>query len=392
MAITKLCSLRRLGLRETPINHVPKGISELKSLNDLEGFPIGHGSDNSARIQDGWNLDELGPLLQLRKLDMIKLERASPCSTDSLLVDKKCLKQLGLDCTERTDEPYCEDDVISIERTFEKLIPPRSTEDIRIVNFFGRKYPTWLRTTTTHLPSVGYLNLINCKLCVRLPAIGLLPNLKFLKIVGAIAVTTIGAEFVGCGLGNPGSTEVVAFPKLETLVIEDMPSWEEWTFVVGEEEAIVAGKEGGEHGAAAKQKGEAPSPRIQVLPCLKILQLVDCPKLRALPQQLVQKAGSLKELLLEDVHSLMVVDNLPLLSEVLVILDCEGLERVSNIPQVRLMRVQLCPALSCVEALDNLHQLFLAEDMQDVSSQWLPGLQERHRQLHGEDLDVYNWT
>jgi hypothetical protein len=28
--------------------------------------------------------------------------------------------------------------------------------------------------------------------------------------------------------------------------------------------------------------------------------------------------------------------------------------------------------------------------MQDVSSQWLPGLQERRQQLHREDLDVYN--
>ncbi|CAO1940341.1 unnamed protein product [Urochloa humidicola] len=138
-ALTELCSLRRPGLAGSPINQVPKGISELKFLNDLEGFPIGHGSDNSARTQDGWNLDELGPLMQLRKLAMIKLERASPCSADSLLVDKKFLKQLGLYCTERTDEPYCEDDVINIERTFEKLIPPQSIEHISIMDFFGRR-------------------------------------------------------------------------------------------------------------------------------------------------------------------------------------------------------------------------------------------------------------
>jgi hypothetical protein len=43
---------------------------------------------------DGWNLDELCSLLQLWKLDIIKLERASPCSMDSLLVDKKFLKKL----------------------------------------------------------------------------------------------------------------------------------------------------------------------------------------------------------------------------------------------------------------------------------------------------------
>jgi hypothetical protein len=86
-----------------------------------------------------------------------------------------------------------------------------------------------------------------------------------------------------------------------------------------------------------------------------------------------------------------VVENLPFLSEMLLIAGCEGLERVSNIPQVRELRAHLCPNLRYVERLDSLHQLFLSKDMQDVSSRWLPGLQEKHQQLHGEDMDVYTW-
>ena len=84
LAIYKLCNLRRLGLDGTPINQVPKGIGELKSLNDLEGFPIAGSNVNSARMQDGWDLEELDPLWQLRRLDMIKLE-----SKDTLLANKK---------------------------------------------------------------------------------------------------------------------------------------------------------------------------------------------------------------------------------------------------------------------------------------------------------------
>jgi hypothetical protein len=190
LAITELCNLRRLGLDGTPINQVPKGISELKYLNDLQGFPIGGGSDNRARMQDGWNLDELCPLLQLWKLDMIKLERASPCSMDSLLVDKKFLKKLNLFCTVRIGEPYSEKDVNNIERTFEKLIPPQGIEDIGIGYFFGRRFPTWLGTTS-HFPSLKYLKLIGCISCEQLPAIGHLPNLKFLKIEGATAINKI---------------------------------------------------------------------------------------------------------------------------------------------------------------------------------------------------------
>jgi hypothetical protein len=86
------------------------------------------------------------------------------------------------------------------------------------------------------------------------------------------------------------------------------------------------------------------------------------------------------------------MENLCILSEALLIVDCEGLERVSNLAQVRELRVHQCANLRCVERLNNLRQLFLTEDTQEISSQWLTGLQEQHRQLYGEDMDVYTWT
>jgi hypothetical protein len=99
----------------------------------------------------------------------------------------------------------------------------------------------------------------------------------------------------------------------------------------------------------------------------------------------------MKELHLRHVYNLKVVENLCLLSEVLVLYGCEGLEKVSNLPLVRELRVAYCPNLRCVEELGNLEQLWLDVDMQDVSSQWVPGLKHQRQQCNGEDLDVYTW-
>nr|BBF89193.1 putative NBS-LRR-like protein B [Oryza barthii]BBF89197.1 putative NBS-LRR-like protein B [Oryza barthii] len=400
-AITRLCNLRRLGIDFTPINKVPRGIGRLQFLNDLEGFPVGGGSDNT-KMQDGWNLQELAHLSQLRRLDLNKLERATPrSSTDALLLtDKKHLKKLNLCCTAPTDEAYSEEGIGNVEMIFEQLTPPRNLEDLMIVSFFGQRFPTWLGTA--HLSSVKYVILTDCQSCMHLPPIGQLPNLKYLRIEGASAITKIGPEFVGCWEGNLRSTEAVAFPKLEMLIIKDMPNWEEWSFVeeeeVQEEEAAAAAQEGGEDGtAASKQKGEeapSPTPRSSwLLPCLNELELMGCPKLRGLPPQLGQQATNLKELFIREAKCLKTVEDLPFLSGFLQVEGCEGLERVSNLPQVRELFVNECPNLRHVEMLGSLEQLWLDEDMQEISQLWVPGLQEQHRQLHGDEheLEVIEW-
>ncbi|KAF0894914.1 hypothetical protein E2562_004914 [Oryza meyeriana var. granulata] len=105
-----------------------------------------------------------------------------------------------------------------------------------------------------------------------------------------------------------------------------MPNWEEWSFVEEEEEDAAA---------ATKQQGEALSPKSWLLPCLKKLQLVDCPKLRALPRQLGQQTTSLKELVILGASCLKTVEDLRFLSGFLSVGGCEDLEIVSNLPQVR---------------------------------------------------------
>ncbi|BAH94207.1 Os08g0258700 [Oryza sativa Japonica Group] len=359
MTITQLCNLRRLGLCHTPINEVPKGINRLKFLNDLGGFPISSGSNNNTEIQDGWNLDELGSLSQMRRLDIIKLERATPLySTTSLLTYKKHLKVLYLCCSGWTSEAYSDEDVSNNERIFEQLTPPNNLEDLSIYHFVFPKTPRTLR----------------CKSCMHLPPIGQLPCLKYMKILGT-NITKIGPEFVGFGVHKLESVEVAAFPKLECLVFSDMPNWEEWTF-----------------NETASVSVEASTPlTLKFLPCLEKLYIYGCPKLRALPLEIGQGTTRLRELHIRGANCLRVVDDIPFLSDCLSIRQCEGLERVSNLPQLRKLYLGVCPNLRNVEDLNSLELLLQTTDMQEMSSQWVPQLRDQHRHLHHEDLDVYTW-
>ncbi|XBI61898.1 hypothetical protein VPH35_042636 [Triticum aestivum] len=382
LAMTLLCSLRCLNLLGTEINRVPKGIGKLKFLTYLEDYPVGDGSANAV-LQDGWKLEELSSLSQMRYICLVKLERAAHSSRNAVLTDKRHLRKLTLEWTESGEGSYSKEDVSNTEKVFEQLKPPHNLEDLSIGRFFGQRYPTWF--DTTFLSSLIYLKLVDVRSCVHLPPIGKLPNLKYLRIDGANAVTKVGPEFVTCKEGDPVCSELVAFPKLECLIFTDMPNWEAWSFFDEE----VAAEEQGEDGADEILKEDAPSARLKLLPRLLELQLHNCPKLRDLPQQLGKDTSCLKELSLRKLNKLKVVEDRPVLSEVLVIGYCEGLERICNVPQVTELRVFGCPNLSHIVGLDSLQQLRLGKDMQEISSRWVPGLQEQHRRLHGEDLDVY---
>ncbi|KAJ4800474.1 Disease resistance protein (CC-NBS-LRR class) family [Rhynchospora pubera] len=345
--LTRLCNLRRIGIRESPIAHFPQGIEKLNLLNDMSGFVV-----CTSNKTDGWNLQELESLSFLRRLDINKLERAVPQVNDeypSVLETKSHLRFLQLSCTPQAKgsgkSQYTEKDVSNIETIYEELSPPPSLDRLVIWEYFGTRYPKWLNTSLPRLTSV---HLQNCVSCPALPPLGQLPYLKFLKIVGASSIKSIGSEF----LGNNRS---VAFPKLEVLHMQQMPKLEDWVL----DESV---------------KG------LVVFPRLTQLNIVDCRKLRSLPEKLNDATG-LKQVYIKGSHMMNVIENILSLSNQLQIKSCSSLKRISNVPHLRDLSISDCPALRRVDGLDQLQCLQLSDELMKQVPSWVSGFVKRRKYL-----------
>ncbi|KAJ3680265.1 hypothetical protein LUZ60_016543 [Juncus effusus] len=334
--ITQLSNLRRLGLVETPLTCVPKGIGKLRFLNNLEGFVVAN-EQCHGEMQTGWDLAELESLTQLKSLRLDKLENATIGTP--ILVGKCHLNSLQLSCTLQGDiqQPYSEEDSRKIEEIFEKLNPPHCLRYLIIWNFYGRRFPTWLVST----PNLTWLILVNCVTCVQLPPLGELLHLKCLRIRGARSVVSIGPEFFSTGI-NRG----ICFPKLELLLIEQMPNWEEWSLLYNVPE--------------------------ELMPSLAKIDIVNCPKLKALPEQL-KHLTNLQELLIDGAHGLQAVKNLNSSFDWIYIRS-RSCEEVSNIPNGKHLALIDCPAIRRVENLDALERVYVEDESMDHVPEWLLGL------------------
>ena len=354
-SITQLDDLRCLGLNGTPVTHVPKGLGKLKLLNDIGGFVAGGHTTCQTELQEGWGLEELEYLAQLRWLSITRLERAM--ISKPMLKSKCFLRHLILSCT-MPQYKLSFEEINTIEAIFEGLFPPPSLEKLQIINFCGQSLPGWLISSSleTNLPCIEYIHLIGCSFCTQLPPFGKLPQLRYLNIEDAFAIVNIGTEFVGM---HGVST---AFPKLEYLTFNGMPNWEEWSMSGNEEE-------------------EEPS-----MPHLVELQILGCPKLRSLPTTL-QKITTIQTIGITKCDSLTCVTNFRYLHNQLVIEKSSGVEIISNLPALNKLVITDVHALKHIEHLPSLRYMELCSSSLDKLPEWLQGLADTNRKL-ANDLQL----
>ncbi|XP_064942269.1 putative disease resistance RPP13-like protein 1 isoform X2 [Musa acuminata AAA Group] len=383
MTITRLHNLRSLVIEDTPLTHVPKGIGKLININNLNGFVVGHDNPTNEVDEVGCGLEELQHLSKLRYLSIYRLERAVTAA--SALAEKHSLRELILswmppedgedgDATDSGEDrratTWRKEEQIQMraEKICNELSPPSSLRTLFIEQFPGRQFPNWMMSSSLgeSLPNLVQLELLVFPSCTEFPPLGMLPLLKILRIKGAKAVMTVGPEFLGRSF--PGTC---AFPKLEYLVINDMPNWEEWS---------LCGVEEGGHRT-----------HLKLFPNLNECFLVDCPKLRALPEGL-SHATNLKELCIRRAHNLRQVTKLRL-SYKLLVRDNKMLSRISNVA-MKYLKVMDCPSLEYVDNLDKLqHVVLICPEHMDQLPQWLSRLIDQQRpnsaQWSFRKLEVY---
>ncbi|CAD6212861.1 unnamed protein product [Miscanthus lutarioriparius] len=344
--IEHLRGLRDLDLAGTVINDAAFRVGHLRSITSLCCFTVTSKEARAAQDRSGWPLDELKNLSQLRTLHIQKLEKAANRSeaTEMLLDAKKGLRELELSCSSTVRPLQTPELVRKIEDIFEEMHPPLCLESLKLVNYFGTRFPRWL--SVTFLPNLHDLDIIGCNFCQSFPPLGRMPELRSLYIADSLALKDIGAEFTGTE--HPHQ---VPFPKLENLHLRGLQKLQTWTDI--------------EPGA---------------FPSLQELQLESCPKLQNLPVGL-RHVTSLTKQHIADMASLEAVDDIATLRE-LIVWNTPNLKRISNLSSLEDINMCHCPMLESVENVDGLQTVHIFDhDLRDMP-RWIEAHASKLRSLN----------
>ncbi|KAL5755792.1 hypothetical protein ACOSQ2_020538 [Xanthoceras sorbifolium] len=296
--ISKLTHLRYLEVsKNDDIIELPEAVCELYNLQTID-------------ISDCYNLNKLpegiGKLVNLRHLInygsfceciyMPKgIERLTCLRTLSKVIvsgDKKactfeCLRNLnhlggsleircrGVDLGEINKAEFKNKTKLINEEALEDFQPPPNLESLELIGYEGTSRCNWI-ASLTKLRMVYFSGWSGTEL---LPPLGKLQFLERLLIRYMESVKRVGDEFLGMESDNlsasSSSSSVTAFPKLQSLEFDNMQDWEEWDYQT-------SGR-GGED--------------IKIMPCLRYLEISSCPKLKTLPDYILQST-TLEELVI----------------------------------------------------------------------------------------------
>ncbi|KAJ9190273.1 hypothetical protein P3X46_001493 [Hevea brasiliensis] len=250
---------------------LPKGLGKLISLREIKELTVGHNDEEAFSFGDLKDLNNLRGSLWIKGLghvaDVGEAKQAQ-------LKKKKHVTLMRLDFFEDKEGTRG----IHDQQLMEGLEPSSNLEDLIIVKYQGTTMvPSWMMSLT----NLRYLSMSFCRNCEHLPPLGKLPALESLYF-HVMGVKKFGAEFLGMGTQidkdiSSSSSSVVLFPRLVELKFIQMPKWEEW--------------EEWDNRMISRDEDT-------IMPRLHRLEVVNCSKLKKLPDKLLQKT-TLQELIID---------------------------------------------------------------------------------------------
>ncbi|GKV30499.1 hypothetical protein SLEP1_g39304 [Rubroshorea leprosula] len=259
-----LINLLHLRNERIALNFMPKGLEKLTGLKTLNVFVVTH---KGAALSDLGNLNHLCGSLSIGGLGSVKDKREVE---KAQLQNKKGITNLTLKFDLNGLPVSRANELETLEFPLGKL---PSLESLTVDEIVGHTNPIVWAGPSWITPLTNLKNMVieGCQLEHLLP-LGKLPSLESLKVDSNYKVKKVGVEFLGIETSlSPSSSSVFAFPNLKSLTFNLMGEWEEWDY---------------------ENRGEED---ITIMPRLSSLTINCCPKLKMLPDYILQST-TLQEL------------------------------------------------------------------------------------------------
>ncbi|CAL5348118.1 unnamed protein product [Camellia sinensis] len=253
-------------------NLMPVGLGQLTCLLTLPFFVVGQNK--------GCGIEELGCLHNLRgvvKIYVLEHVKSKEGAQKANLSSNPNIQELRFHWTNDEVENT---DINNAVDVLEGLKPHSNLKGLVIENYRGEKLASWMmvKDHTSLLYNLVKIELKYYKRLGEIPALGHLPFLQVLQIVGMHNVKSVGTEFYGPHNLNDGGRETSIFQALRELSLQYMPSLIEWS------EAAVAAYPGSSG---------------LVFPSLEVLNIGWCPRLIMAPSHF----PSIKTLTIAEINS-----------------------------------------------------------------------------------------
>ncbi|XP_078158321.1 putative disease resistance protein RGA3 [Carex rostrata] len=248
-----MSSLRHLCITEPcpKLRSMPEGLGQLNCLQILTTYIVG--SDAGNGIMELNNLNNLHGQLHLYNLREIK---HAVDARQANLIAKQNLDDLALcwgmpknyDNIPESNAPkvmHCDPFEV-----LDALKPCNNLKVLKIKDYRGKNFPVWM-IEYQMLENLIELYIIGCRECTRIPPVEKLPFLQNIKLKHLDNLRILCTE--------GGEDARIAFPSLKTMVLSEMPELCSWC------------------------DGEKGNRSLLIFPELKALEVINCPKLTAMP-------------------------------------------------------------------------------------------------------------